>query len=147
LKIMGLDILKVKVSDPKYTPIRQYPADAGLDLKITSDVLVPRGGTATVSTGVSVAIPTGFVGLLVIRSGVAKVDGVSLVNGVGVIDSGYTGEIHLSLVNHGDWEYHAKQETRLAQLLILPVELPKVAIVESLEETDRGPNGMGSTGK
>jgi dUTP pyrophosphatase len=139
--------LKIKVSDPKLKPERQHSTDAGLDLKTATGFTIPPERQITVSTGVSVAIPVGFVGLVMIRSGVAKNHGLTLINGVGVIDSEYRGEIHLPLINSGFTTASIGRGDRIAQLLIVPVELPDIVLVDELDETERGSDGLGSTGK
>jgi dUTP pyrophosphatase len=106
---------------------------------------VPAGGTALIPTGVKVEIPYGYVGLLFSRSGMAK-HGVTLANSVGVIDHQYRGEIKAYLVNHGKKDFAVNYGDRIAQLVILPCELPAIAFVDKVSETTRGDNGFGSTG-
>ena len=98
-----------------------------------------------VSTGVSVAIPDGYVGLLFSRSG-HGLKGISLANSVGVIDAGYTGEIRVTLENHGREPFEVYPNDRVAQLVIVPMITPAFRDVEALPATDRGHKGFGSTG-
>ena len=99
----------------------------------------------TVPTGVRVAIPKGYVGLLFARSSLCKY-GMLMANGAGVIDSGYTGEIQVPLLNAGDSVFRVWAGERIAQLVILPCELPTFTLVDELEDTERGEGGFGSTG-
>lgn len=121
---MALKTLKCKVTDPKYTPTRANPGDAGLDLKAAENALLFPGDRQAVETGVSVEIPDGYVGLLCARSGDAARSGLGIVNGVGVIDSGYRGPINVLLINHG-----------------------RRNVEVSLSDSDRGTGGLGSSGR
>lgn len=144
--------IAVRCVDVKATPLRAYPTDAGADLFSTDTLMVYPGECATVDTGVSVAIPVGYVGLVCSRSGQGKIR-VSLANSVGVIDSNYRGPIKVMLVNDGDEPYEInKYATKIAQLLVMPIILPIFVSANSMSEeqwqnTDRGINGFGSTGK
>lgn len=137
--------LKVVTSDPKNFQ-RQHKGDAGFDLRLQQDVtLVPGQVSELIGTGVRVQIPENCVGLVMPRSSLGK-RGITLANNVGVIDSGYRGEIKIMLVSYG------KQQTlfageRVAQLLIVPLQPVEVEFVDELEESDRGVGGFGSTGK
>ena len=126
-------------------PVRAHEADAGADLKAARDVAIRRGDTAKVSTGVRVSIPEGCFGLLAARSSLCG-RGLMMLNGVGIIDSGYTGEIQVPLANVGSRTQHVAAGERIAQLIIVPCELPTFRRVEALEETERGEGGFGSTG-
>ena len=138
--------LKCKVTDPKYTPTRANPGDAGLDLKAAEIALLSPGDRHAVETGVSVEIPDGYVGLVCARSGNAARRGLGIVNGVGVIDSGYRGPVNVLLINHGRNNLAVMRGDRIAQLLIVPIETPDVEIVDRLSDSDRGTGGLGSTG-
>ena len=120
-------------------PVRAHEADAGADLKAARDVAIRRGDTAKVSTGVRVSIPEGCFGLLAARSSLCG-RGLMMLNGVGIIDSGYTGEVQVPLANIGN------RTQRVAQLVIVPCELPTFRRVDKLEDTERGEGGFGSTG-
>lgn len=144
---MTLKALKCKVTDPKYTPTRAHPGDAGLDLRAAENALLFPGDRQTVDTGVSVEIPDGYVGLVCARSGNAARRGLGMVNGIGVIDSGYRGPINAILINHGRDNVAISRGDRLAQLLIVPIETPSVEIVDSLSDSERGTGGLGSTGR
>lgn len=144
---MALKTLKCKVTDPKYTPTRANPGDAGLDLKAAENALLFPGDRQAVETGVSVEIPDGYVGLLCARSGNAARRGLGIVNGVGVIDSGYRGPVNVLLINHGRSNVAVMRGDRIAQLLIVPIETPDVEIVDRLSDSDRGTGGLGSSGR
>lgn len=138
-------ILKVKLSDGAPLPKHAKPGDAGLDLTSREAVDLWPGGEALVSTGVSVEIPEGYVGLVFPRSGLASKHGVTLKNSVGVIDSGYRGEIKAMLVNDGLRAYEVSRGERIVQLVVVPCA--SVECVEAeLSETERGAGGFGSSG-
>ena len=105
------------------------------------------GERAIVPTGVAAAVPAGHAGLVVPRSGLAAEFGIGVVNAPGLIDSGYRGEIKVILVNHGQEPFAAERGDRIAQLVVVPVAGVEVVEVESLEETERGGGGFGSSGR
>lgn len=144
---MALKTLKCKVTDPKYTPTRANPGDAGLDLKAEENAFLFPGDRQAVETGVSVEIPDGYVGLLCARSGNAARRALGIVNGVGVIDSGYRGPVNVLLINHGRSNVAVMRGDRIAQLLIVPIETPGVEIVDKLSDSERGTGGLGSSGR
>lgn len=141
-----MKILKCKVTDPKYTPTRAHPGDAGLDLKAAENALLYPGDRQAIDTGVCVEVAKGYVGLLCARSGKALQSGLGIANGVGVIDSGYRGPVKVLLINHGGKQIEISRGDRIAQLLIVPIETPSVEIVDSLSDSERGVGGLGSTG-
>lgn len=126
-------------------PVRAHEADAGADLRASRYEIFMPGEIKAVPTGVRVAIPKGYVGLLFARSSLCNL-GVMLANGVGVIDSGYTGEIKVPLFNASPRVFELPASARIAQLVVVPCELPTFRRVESLEKTERGEGGFGSTG-
>ena len=128
-------------------PTRAHENDAGLDLYAAVQVGIPVLGRNLVSTGIAVAIPPGHVGYITPRSGLAHSHGITVLNSPGTIDAGYTGEIKVNLVNHGQAPYVITPGQRIAQLLIHKVELPELMEVTELPDTARGANGHGSTGK
>ena len=97
-------------------------------------------------TGIAVSIPDGFAGLVVPRSGLASRHGISVVNGPGLIDSGYRGEIHAILINLGQEPFTIERGDRIAQLVVVPVAEPEYRVVDELPESKRGSDGFGSTG-
>jgi dUTP pyrophosphatase len=130
-------------------PARTRPGDAGHDLRcVTAFELVP-GARCVVPTGVAVALPAGCAGLVVPRSGLAAKHGISVVNGPGLIDPNYRGEIKVVLVNLGSEPFAAQAGDRIAQLLVVPFAAPAVAVVDALPDggDDRGVGGFGSSGR
>ena len=139
-------IIKIKKLNPEAkTPIYGHPGDAGMDFFSSKDYLISSGGHVLVETGISMAIPTGYVGLLWDKSGLANKNGLSVLGGV--IDCGYRGEIKIVLQNNGDSKYLVSKGQKVAQMLIQPVISPTLELTDSLEEnTSRGDGGFGSTG-
>lgn len=142
------------------TPTRAHATDAGVDLAATAaktgngwddhftSVSIPRaGGTTLFGTGIAVAIPEGHVGLVFVRSSIGIKRNLVLANGTGVIDSGYRGEIMVCLRNEGDAPAVIVRGERIAQLVIVPCDLTEWQEVNTLDDTDRGTGGIGSTGK
>jgi dUTP pyrophosphatase len=131
-------------------PAYARPGDAGADLVARhAAVLAPRGGRALVPTGVAVAIPEGYAGLVLPRSGLALRHGVTCLNAPGLIDSGYRGELQVILVNHDPVEdYVVTRGDRIAQLVIVPVEAAAFSLVSpgGLGEATRGSGGFGHSG-
>ena len=130
-------------------PTRAHAGDAGYDLRSVEEVSLRPGGRALVRTGISVAIPAGYAGLVLPRSGLAMRHGISPVNAPGLIDSGYRGKILIPLINHDRQEiFRVEEGTSIAQLVLLRAEEVAFAEVESLESgTDgRGEKGFGSSG-
>jgi dUTP pyrophosphatase len=130
-------------------PIPNYAhiGDAGADLVSAESITLEPGMRAAVSTGLSVEIPLGYVGLVHPRSGLAIKNGISMVNTPGTIDSGYRGEIKVLLINHDqNVAFQVNRGDRIAQLVIQKVERAHFVQVDSLDETARGAGGFGSTG-
>ena len=130
-------------------PKRAHPGDAGYDLHSVQRVDLEPGSRTLVRTGISVAIPEGYAGLVLPRSGLAVRHGISLVNTPGLIDSGYRGEIQVPLINHDRQETFLIEEgTRVAQLVLVRAAAALFAEVEFLESTadGRGEGGFGSSG-
>jgi dUTP pyrophosphatase len=119
-----------------------------MDLRaaLIEPVSIPPGERRFVSTGLAVAIPPGHEGQVRPRSGLALRHGIGIVNSPGTIDSDYRGEIGIVLVNHGAEPFVVEPLARIAQLVIAPVARAELVLVESLEATDRGTGGYGSTG-
>jgi dUTP pyrophosphatase len=130
-------------------PERAHAGDAGYDLRSVERVDLAPGSRALVRTGISVAIPEGYAGLVLPRSGLAVRHGISLVNTPGLIDSGYRGEIRVPLINHDREEIFLIEEgTRIAQLVLVRAASAFFAEVEFLESAadGRGEGGFGSSG-
>lgn len=130
-------------------PHRAHPTDAGADLHahLAIPVVLKPGERALISTGVALAIPEGYVGLIHPRSGLAAKHGVTVLNAPGTIDADYRGEIKVCLINHGQETYTVRPGDRIAQLVVQKVELPTFTEVANFHPTQRGANGFGSTGK
>lgn len=138
--------MNVRLSDGAELPRYAHEGDAGLDLRITHDVTLNPGERATVGTGLAVEIPQGCVGLVFPRSGLASKHGITLSNSVGVIDSGYRGEIGATLLNQSDKTTTLDAGTRVCQLIVMPFVPCELVPCEELTETERGAAGFGSTG-
>ncbi len=121
---------------------------AGADLYALLDepATIQPGETLLIKTGVAMAIPDGYVGLIFARSGLASKRGLAPANKVGVIDSDYRGELMVALHNHSAQPQTVEPKERIAQLAILPYLHPTFEVAESLDETKRGDGGFGSTG-
>lgn len=131
---------------PEYATI----GSAGIDLSacITENLVLKPGEIAMVNTGIAIQIPNrGIGGFIFPRSGLSSKFGVSLANCVGVIDSDYIGEIKCPVINHGKSNYTIRHGDRIAQIVFLPVLNVKLQETDSLEKTERGSGGFGSTGK
>jgi dUTP pyrophosphatase len=129
-------------------PSRAHPGDAGLDLRANVDVVVEPGHRAMVTTGVAVAIPEGYAGLVLPRSGLASKRGLTLANAPGLIDAGYRGEVICAVVNLDRTEpVKIVKGERIAQLVIVAVPDVRPGWVDELPESSRGPGGFGSTGR
>ena len=140
-------ILPVRFTRPSAElPTRAHPTDAGLDLYAAETVHVIPNQVTLVSTGVAVAIPEGHVGILAARSSLAVKKSMALANGVGVIDPGYRGEIKAPIIPLDGCRNVIFAGTRIAQLVILPVVLPRLDVVAHLDDTTRGAGSFGSTG-
>lgn len=130
-------------------PARAHDGDAGLDLVAVEGAdLAAHGGRAAVPTGLAVAIPHGYAGLVLPRSGLARRHGVTLANAPGLIDAGYRGELVVLMVNLGDAPHRVEPGDRIAQLVVTPVSLAAPLVVDVLPPGDgRGEGGFGSSGR
>jgi len=144
-------IVKVRKTDPRAKlPTYGSAEAAGADLYAllpTETVTVVAGKTEMIHTGVAMEIPTGYVGLVCARSGLACKKGLAPANKVGVIDSDYRGEIIVALHNHSDVDCAIADGERIAQLVIVPYLTAELQEAETLSDTERGAGGFGSTGK
>ena len=148
---MKLQILALSEMIGWVIPLRYSATEgaAAVDLHACIDeaVTLPPGGRALLPTGLAAAIPAGHVGLLAVRSSMGIRHGVTLSNGVGVIDSDYRGQVHVGLHNLSGEPYTVQPGDRVAQLLVVPVAAPEIEVVDALPETVRGAGGLGSTGR
>ena len=120
--------------------------DAGLDLRAAETTTLEPGARALVPTGLAVAIPSGYAGFVLPRSGLALRHGLTLLNAPGLIDAGYRGEIKVLLINHDRASVTVARGERIAQLVLQPIERADLIEVHELPPTDRGAGGFGSTG-
>ncbi|MAY95963.1 dUTP diphosphatase [uncultured Nocardioides sp.] len=128
-------------------PSYAHPGDAGADLHTTVDVVLAPGERALVPTGIALALPEGYVGLVHPRSGLAARHGVSIVNTPGTVDAGYRGEVKVLLVNLDPAEpVELRRGERVAQLVVQRVERAAFVEVDALPDSARGSGGYGSTG-
>jgi dUTP pyrophosphatase len=129
-------------------PARAHPDDAGLDLHARVDATLTRnGGRALVPTGIAIAIPRGYMGMVVPRSGLALKHGVSLVNTPGIIDAAYRGELQVIMINHDPTtDYVVRRGDRIAQLIVQAVIPVEWSVVDALDDNDRG-GGFGHSGR
>lgn len=127
-------------------PSRSFPGDAGIDLSAANSMWLEPGERGLFDAGFAVAVPDGHVGILASRSGMGLKQGVTLANSVGIIDAGYRGEIKVALINLGQYPYRVGRGHRIAQLIIMPVDLAQPTEVDELPESHRGTRGFGSTG-
>lgn len=164
--------LKMMLDNGAIPPVRAHEADAGLDLRAPEEITIPHAtfgewvehdpkraanglllkreyfasaGEAIIDTGVHIAIPKGYYGKIESKSGLNVKH--SIVSLGGTIDAGYTGSIVVKLYNLSAYDYTFHAGDKIAQLIIQPCELPEFEWVESLDETERGDNGFGSTGR
>ena len=138
--------INVKLTDGAPLPKHAKPGDAGMDLTTRETVEIAPQGTVMVPSGVSMAIPEGYVGLVFPRSGLSSKRGINLANNVGVIDSGYRGDVTLPLYNAGHETQVVERGERVAQIIIVPFATCECVEVGELSETERGEGGFGSTG-
>lgn len=136
--------IKIKLSGNAIKPTRAHEDDAGYDLYTPEMLIIKPGKSAKVDTGVHIQIPKGYVGMLKSKSGLNV--NKNLI-GEGVIDSGYTGSIVVKLYNLGDNIALINPGDKIIQLVLMPIITPELEIVETLEATDRGDGGFGSTGR
>ena len=138
-------MLKIKLLHPDAkVPTRANETDAGLDLYALEDCIVLQNQVEMVKTGVAMAIPTGYAGVIHPRSGLAIRHGVDRL--AGLIDSGYRGELIVALTTVKRWQFEIKAGDRIAQLVIQKVKLWNPVVVDELDETERGEGGFGSSG-
>jgi dUTP diphosphatase len=128
-------------------PTRAYDGDAGLDLYALEPAALDPGRRTSLRTGIAVEIPDGYAGLVLPRSGLAARHGIALVNAPGLIDAGYRGEVNVLLLNTDPTTaVSIAAGDRIAQLVLIRVELPEVIEVEEVALSERGGGGFGSSG-
>lgn len=128
-------------------PIYAHPGDAGADLCAAEPATLAPGARVTIGTGVSVALPNGYVAFVVPRSGLAARNGITIVNSPGTVDAGYRGEIRVTLLNtDAEHPFDVSVGDRIAQLIVMPVSRATFVPVRELPGSHRGTGGFGSTG-
>ena len=136
--------MKIVLEPWAIMPTRAHEFDAGLDLYSADDVYIYPISSELFDTGVHIQLPKNTVGFLKSKSGLNVKSGIT---SEGVIDVGYTGSIMVKLYNHSDKPYRVRKGDKISQLVILPCLLPELEVVDSLEDTERGTGGFGSTGR
>lgn len=128
-------------------PVVAHPGDAGADVTAAEARTLGPGDRATVGTGLSIALPDGYVAFVVPRSGLAAKHGITIVNSPGTVDAGYRGEIKVTLLNTDASEsFTISPGDRIAQLIVMPFVRARFVSVDELPESERGEGGFGSTG-
>lgn len=143
LMVKEKPIMKVKLDPGALMPTRAHDTDAGLDLYAMETATIPPRGIISMNTGVHVAIPEGYCGLLTSKSGLMSMG----VTSRGTIDCGFTGAIQAVLFNHRKTEVKIQKYQKITQMVIVPILTPDLELVDSLEDTERGSGGFGSTGE
>ena len=130
----------------EFLPTMGNPGDAGYDLRSSVAKVLESGERALLPTGVSLALPQGYVGLVHPRSGLAANHGVTVLNAPGTVDAGYRGEISVTLINHGAEDFTISIGDRIAQIVFQKFEVASFIQVSELPDSMRGTAGFGSTG-
>ena len=142
--------VKIKLTRGAALPAYATDGSAALDLRAAlegGNVSIPAGGRALIPTGIAISPETeGVVAIVAARSGLAIKHGITLSNGIGVIDSDYRGEIQVGLINTSDKEFRVNDGDRIAQLMFMPVLTANLIASDTLDQTGRGAGGFGSTG-
>ena len=140
--------LRIRRLDPRaVVPSRAHPGDAGLDLCALEPTVLAPGERAVVPTGIAIEIPAGRAGLILPRSGLAARHGIAIVNAPGLIDSGYRGELKVVLLNTDSAQsFEIAAGDRIAQLVVVAVDLPAPIEDDELSASERGAGGFGSSG-
>lgn len=136
--------MKIKLDRGAFVPVRAHDTDAGADLRSPIETVIPARGSRVIDTGVHIQLPHGYVGMLKSKSGLNVIHGIT---SEGVIDEGYTGPINVKLYNHSDTYYAIERGDKITQLVIMPCEYVDFDLVDDLEDSERGSDGFGSTGR
>ena len=139
--------VKVLRTDPAaQLPVYAHPGDAGMDVRSIEDVTLSPGARALIHTGLVLMLPPNAEAQVRPRSGLALKHGITVLNTPGTIDAGYRGEVGVILINLGTEPFVVEKGMKIAQLVVSPVAQAEVVEVTSVDETDRGAGGFGSTG-
>jgi len=142
-----MELRCVRLDEGAVLPTRAHEGDAGLDLHALEPAVLAPGERASVGTGIAVEIPPGRAGLVLPRSGLAARHGISVVNAPGLIDSGYRGEVRVLLLNTDRAQpFEILAGARIAQLVLVAVQLSVAVEVDALGDSERGAGGFGSSG-
>lgn len=138
--------MKVSIIEGAFAPVKAHAEDGGFDLKSPIEILVPARGDCVIDTGVRMAIKRGYAGLLVSKSGLNTLKGIT---STGLVDSGYTGNIKVKLYNNSDYDYLVRRGDKISQIVIIPISDDNgIEVVDVLDTvSERGNNGFGSTGR
>jgi dUTP pyrophosphatase len=150
IKDMKVKVLIERIDKELSLPFYATSGSAALDLYSRIDFVLPPfneiGGGMIIPTGIKIALPEGYLALVLPRSGLSAKEGITILNTPGLIDSDYRGEILVNLINFSKKPFYGKKGMRIAQLLVLPYPRVEWEEVESLPLTERGEGGLGSTG-
>ena len=127
-------------------PAYAHKSDAGMDVRSVADIVIAPGKRALVPTGLVMLLPPGYEAQVRSRSGLELKHGVTVLNTPGTIDSGYRGEVGVILANFGDSDFMVRKGDKIAQIVIAPVTQPDIVESDTVDSTDRGAGGFGSTG-
>ena len=141
-----MDIAAVRLDPGLPLPDHARPGDAGLDLYAAESARIGPGERRLMPTGLAVAIPSGYAGFVLPRSGLAMQKSVTVLNAPGLIDAGYRGELKVLLINHGDTAVAIERGERVAQLVVQAVARVQLVETDRLPDSERGTGGFGSTG-
>jgi dUTP pyrophosphatase len=142
---MKIPLLLLDAASP--VPQHSHPGDGGVDLHARESATIDPGGRIAMPTGIAVAVPEGFAGLVTPRSGLAVRHGITVLNAPGLVDSGYRGEIKVILANLSDEPYRVERGDRIAQFVVVAVAVQEYEPVDVLPDSVRGEGGFGSTGR
>jgi dUTP pyrophosphatase len=143
----GVNLEVLIIAEPGFEPSYAKPGDAGADLRSFDELVLKAGERGLVKTGVKIAMPNGYVGLIHPRSGLAVKHGITVLNAPGTIDAGYRGEIMVPLLNTSNENFQISKGDRIAQLVFQQVEIARFIAVDTLPDSARGDTGFGSSGK
>jgi dUTP pyrophosphatase len=132
--------------DEDLVPVKAHTDDAGFDLHANEEVVVAAHKACIVSTGMRLMLPRGYEAQVRPRSGLALKHSVTVLNSPGTIDCGYTGEVKVILINHGDYDFLVARGDRIAQMVISKLDAVELEMADEVERTLRGEGGFGSTG-
>lgn len=138
--------MKIKLFNENCMPERQHAWDAGLDLKASKTIMLAPCETYNMGLGVGVEVPEGMVAYVIPRSSIGVKTPLRMSNSIGVIDAGYTGEIHACYTNMSTNSYVIHEGDRIAQLVVQDIHLPEIEVVDELADSERGDGAFGSTG-